>query len=125
MSDNPQTNVDASEHPIAPFLRMDRMPHMWCPGCGHGGGVVVEQWSDNSGLRVVDLGVEMRDVAIEAASGEMYAKAITVPTRLPSSHGKSGCSGPNPPPTSASWSNSVTMRSGFRQKGSKFVRTRT
>jgi 2-oxoglutarate ferredoxin oxidoreductase subunit beta len=24
------------EHPIAPFLRMDRMPHIWCPTCGIG-----------------------------------------------------------------------------------------
>ena len=30
------TNVDANEHPIAPFLRMDRMPHIWCPTCGIG-----------------------------------------------------------------------------------------
>ena len=30
------TDVDASEHPIAPFLRMDRMPHIWCPTCGIG-----------------------------------------------------------------------------------------
>ena len=26
----------AHEHPIAPFLRMDRMPHIWCPTCGIG-----------------------------------------------------------------------------------------
>jgi 2-oxoglutarate ferredoxin oxidoreductase subunit beta len=25
-----------TEHPIAPFLRMDRMPHIWCPTCGIG-----------------------------------------------------------------------------------------
>ena len=24
------------EHPIAPYLRMDRMPHIWCPTCGIG-----------------------------------------------------------------------------------------
>ena len=24
------------EHPIAPFLRMDRIPHIWCPTCGIG-----------------------------------------------------------------------------------------
>jgi len=24
------------EHPIAPFLRMDRMPHIWCATCGIG-----------------------------------------------------------------------------------------
>ncbi|HXI04189.1 MAG TPA: thiamine pyrophosphate-dependent enzyme [Candidatus Saccharimonadales bacterium] len=25
-----------SEHPMTPFLRMDRMPHIWCPTCGIG-----------------------------------------------------------------------------------------
>ena len=24
------------EHPIAPYVRMDRMPHIWCPSCGIG-----------------------------------------------------------------------------------------
>jgi 2-oxoglutarate ferredoxin oxidoreductase subunit beta len=24
------------ENPIEPFLRMDRIPHIWCPGCGIG-----------------------------------------------------------------------------------------
>lgn len=27
---------DVEEHPIAPFLRMDRIPHIWCPTCGIG-----------------------------------------------------------------------------------------
>src|SRR3954451_25381511 len=27
--------VDAT-NPVEPFLRMDRMPHIWCPGCGIG-----------------------------------------------------------------------------------------
>jgi len=26
----------ARQHPIAPFIRMDRMPHIWCPTCGIG-----------------------------------------------------------------------------------------
>jgi 2-oxoglutarate ferredoxin oxidoreductase subunit beta len=26
----------AEQHPIAPYLRMDRMPHIWCPTCGIG-----------------------------------------------------------------------------------------
>ena len=25
-----------AEHPISPYLRMDRMPHIWCPTCGIG-----------------------------------------------------------------------------------------
>jgi 2-oxoglutarate ferredoxin oxidoreductase subunit beta len=28
--------VSTQEHPIAPFLRMDRIPHIWCPTCGIG-----------------------------------------------------------------------------------------
>ncbi len=28
--------VQAEEHPVAPFIRMDRMPHIWCPTCGIG-----------------------------------------------------------------------------------------
>ncbi|MFH1532306.1 MAG: thiamine pyrophosphate-dependent enzyme [Pseudomonadota bacterium] len=27
---------DIPEHPIAPYLRMDRIPHIWCPTCGIG-----------------------------------------------------------------------------------------
>ncbi len=26
----------AAINPVEPFLRMDRMPHIWCPGCGIG-----------------------------------------------------------------------------------------
>ncbi|MHC4606504.1 MAG: thiamine pyrophosphate-dependent enzyme [Planctomycetota bacterium] len=25
-----------ARHPLTPLLRMDRMPHIWCPGCGVG-----------------------------------------------------------------------------------------
>jgi 2-oxoglutarate ferredoxin oxidoreductase subunit beta len=28
--------VRPEDHPIAPFIRMDRMPHIWCPTCGIG-----------------------------------------------------------------------------------------
>jgi 2-oxoglutarate ferredoxin oxidoreductase subunit beta len=30
------TQEHPAEHPIAPFLRMDRIPHIWCPTCGIG-----------------------------------------------------------------------------------------
>jgi 2-oxoglutarate ferredoxin oxidoreductase subunit beta len=35
---SPLIREDAAEqeHPIAPFLRMDRIPHIWCPTCGIG-----------------------------------------------------------------------------------------
>ena len=26
----------SAEHPVAPYFRMDRMPHIWCPTCGIG-----------------------------------------------------------------------------------------
>ena len=29
-------DIPVMEHPIGPFLRMDRMPHIWCPTCGIG-----------------------------------------------------------------------------------------
>lgn len=28
--------VVEKEHPVSPFLRMDRIPHIWCPTCGIG-----------------------------------------------------------------------------------------
>ncbi len=31
-----QTEAAIEEHPVAPFLRMDRIPHIWCPTCGIG-----------------------------------------------------------------------------------------
>jgi 2-oxoglutarate ferredoxin oxidoreductase subunit beta len=31
-----QPEVSTDEHPIAPYLRMDRIPHIWCPTCGIG-----------------------------------------------------------------------------------------
>jgi len=27
---------EGAQNPVEPFLRMDRMPHIWCPGCGIG-----------------------------------------------------------------------------------------
>lgn len=32
---------------------------------GHGGGVVVEEWTDTSGLRLLDLGVDVRQVSVD------------------------------------------------------------
>lgn len=29
-------HVQTVVNPVEPFLRMDRMPHIWCPGCGIG-----------------------------------------------------------------------------------------
>lgn len=29
-------DIETPQNPVEPFLRMDRMPHIWCPGCGIG-----------------------------------------------------------------------------------------
>ncbi len=47
-----QTNA-AEEHPISPFIRMDRMPHIWCPTCGIG--TVVKCYATALGESDVDL----------------------------------------------------------------------
>lgn len=31
-----QKQVKPEDHPVAPYLRMDRMPHIWCSTCGIG-----------------------------------------------------------------------------------------
>ncbi len=31
-----RSQTTPAEHPVAPFLRMDRIPHIWCPTCGIG-----------------------------------------------------------------------------------------
>jgi 2-oxoglutarate/2-oxoacid ferredoxin oxidoreductase subunit beta len=41
------------EHPIAPYLRMDRIPHIWCPGCGIG--TVVKCYATALGESGLDL----------------------------------------------------------------------
>ena len=49
--------------PVEPFLRMDRMPHIWCPGCGIGTTV-------NSFTRaLIDSKVELDRVAIVSGIG--------------------------------------------------------
>lgn len=32
----PREGAPEFEHPVGPFLRMDRLPHIWCPTCGIG-----------------------------------------------------------------------------------------
>ncbi len=41
------------EHPIAPYLRMDRMPHIWCPGCGIG--IVTKSYTEALEKNKLDL----------------------------------------------------------------------
>ena len=45
--------ISQQEHPIAPYIRMDRMPHIWCPTCGIG--TVVKCFATALGETGVDL----------------------------------------------------------------------
>jgi len=48
-----ERTIDATEHPISPYIRMDRMPHIWCPTCGIG--TVVKCYAtalDESGIDI-------------------------------------------------------------------------
>jgi len=50
-------------NPVEPFLRMDRMPHIWCPGCGIGTTV-------NCFTRAVEkAGIPLNDLAIVSGIG--------------------------------------------------------
>ena len=48
-----KTETVEAEHPAAPFLRMDRIPHIWCPTCGIG--TVVRCFADALEHSKVDL----------------------------------------------------------------------
>jgi len=51
------------ENPVTKFLRMDRMPHIWCPGCGIGTTV-------NCFTRAVEkAGIPLDDLAIVSGIG--------------------------------------------------------
>jgi 2-oxoglutarate ferredoxin oxidoreductase subunit beta len=50
-------------NPVEPFLRMDRMPHIWCPGCGIGTTV-------NCFARaLLDSGVDRKNLAVVSGIG--------------------------------------------------------
>ncbi len=59
----PATTPRPEDHPIAPFLRMDRMPHIWCPTCGIG--TVVKCFA--SALEASDL--DLDKVAVVSGIG--------------------------------------------------------
>ncbi len=51
------------QHPIGGWLRQERMPHIWCPGCGIGTTV-------NCFTRAIDdLGIPREDVAVVSGIG--------------------------------------------------------
>jgi 2-oxoglutarate ferredoxin oxidoreductase subunit beta len=53
----------AAEHPIAPYIRDDRMPHIWCPTCGIG--TVVKCYA----TAIAETGVDLDRVAIVSGIG--------------------------------------------------------
>jgi 2-oxoglutarate ferredoxin oxidoreductase subunit beta len=58
-----EPEVRAEEHPIAPFIRMDRMPHIWCPTCGIG--TVVKCYA----TALSETGVDLNKVAVVSGIG--------------------------------------------------------
>ena len=57
------TSEVTKEHPIAPYLRMDRIPHIWCPTCGIG--TVVRCYAK----ALEDAGVDLDKAAIVSGIG--------------------------------------------------------
>jgi 2-oxoglutarate ferredoxin oxidoreductase subunit beta len=55
--------VRAEDHPMAPYLRMDRMPHIWCPTCGIG--TVVKCYA----TALEETGVDLDKAAIVSGIG--------------------------------------------------------
>ena len=50
-------------NPVEPYLRTDRMPHIWCPGCGIGTSV-------NSFARALtESNLDLKNVAIVSGIG--------------------------------------------------------
>ena len=58
-----KTEVKTDEHPVAPFLRMDRIPHIWCPTCGIG--TVVKCYAS----ALEETGVDLTKAAIVSGIG--------------------------------------------------------
>ena len=50
------------QNPVEEFLRMDRIPHIWCPGCGIGTSV------NSFAHALIDAKIDTRNVAIVPVS---------------------------------------------------------
>jgi 2-oxoglutarate ferredoxin oxidoreductase subunit beta len=86
------------EHPVAPFLRMDRIPHIWCPGCGIG--TVVKCYAS----ALEKSGVDMDKASIVSGIGctgrvagymNLDAFHATHGRAIPCSHGGGGVHDPD------------------------------
>ena len=55
--------MENTKHPLSKYLREDRMPHMWCPGCGIGTAM-------NAFMHALDKsGMEKNNVAVVSGIG--------------------------------------------------------
>jgi len=59
-------NVLEVTHPVEPFLRSDRMPHIWCPGCGIG--TTVNCFS----RALIESKVDLQSIALVSGIGCMW-----------------------------------------------------
>ena len=71
------------DHPIAPFLRMDRIPHIWCPTCGLGTVVTAFAAAHAVALLLASVGLlRLPEALVEtiiAASTTLAALNLIVP----------------------------------------------
>ncbi len=58
-----EDSVTIEEHPISPFIRTDRMPHIWCPTCGIG--TVVKCYA----TALAQSGIDLDKVSIVSGIG--------------------------------------------------------
>jgi len=55
--------IDDTVNPVEPFLRTDRMPHIWCPGCGIG--TTVNSFS----RALIDSKIDLESLALVSGIG--------------------------------------------------------
>ena len=53
----------AKDHPLEPYLRMDRIPHIWCPTCGIGTAVSCFIQA------IIDSGIDVKKLAVVSGIG--------------------------------------------------------
>ena len=75
---------EPQEHPITPYLRMDRMPHIWCPTCGIG--TVVKCYVaalENTGIDLEAFAEDVKN-SLKPASNELTGKKVRIKTSVES-----------------------------------------
>jgi 2-oxoglutarate/2-oxoacid ferredoxin oxidoreductase subunit beta len=58
-----EATVQLQTNPVEQFLRMDRIPHIWCPGCGIGTSV------NSFAHALIDAGIDVKNTAIVSGIG--------------------------------------------------------